>query len=120
MKAVYAIREGTLRMISEAAVQTYPNEFLAALKAEEGIITEVIVLPGTIQGDSHSVMYTHMLPTDYSVVGPLEAYDDVTVPLENIERPLGIDEHVVVISDERRPLLILHSEFDHAEGLDVQ
>jgi proteasome lid subunit RPN8/RPN11 len=74
MRSVYAIRKSTLSMISEAAVHTYPNEFLAALKAEEGVITEVVVLPGTIQGDSHSVMYTHMLPTDFTVVGSVHSH----------------------------------------------
>lgn len=74
MKAVNAIRGSTLRMINEAAIQTYPNEFLAALKAEEGVITEIIILPGTVQGDSHSIMYTNMLPTDYTVVGSVHSH----------------------------------------------
>lgn len=85
MRTVYAIREGTLRMICEAAVQTYPREFLAALKAEEGVIAEVIVLPGTIQGDYHSVMYTNMLPPDYSVVGSVHSHPG------HSNRPSGAD-----------------------------
>jgi proteasome lid subunit RPN8/RPN11 len=74
MKKVYAISSGALSMINEAAIGTYPNEFLAALKAEEGVITELVVLPGTVQGDSHSIMYTHMLPIDYSVVGTIHSH----------------------------------------------
>jgi proteasome lid subunit RPN8/RPN11 len=74
MKKVYAISRDALTMINEAAIETYPNEFLAALKAEEGVITELVVLPGTIQGDSHSIMHTHMLPIDYSVVGTIHSH----------------------------------------------
>ncbi|MEM0448907.1 MAG: Mov34/MPN/PAD-1 family protein [Methanomassiliicoccales archaeon] len=74
MRTVYAIKRDTLHMINEAAIHTYPNEFLAALKAEKGVISEIIVLPGTIQGDHHSIMYIHMLPADYSIVGSVHSH----------------------------------------------
>ncbi len=74
MRKVYAIRESTLRMLNEAAIETYPYEFLAALKAEEGVITELVVLPGTIQGDSHGILHTNMLPIDYDVVGSVHSH----------------------------------------------
>jgi proteasome lid subunit RPN8/RPN11 len=74
MRKVQAISESALRMINEAAVQTFPYEFLAALKAEGGVITELIMLPGTVQGDSHGIMHTDMLPIDYSVVGTVHSH----------------------------------------------
>jgi proteasome lid subunit RPN8/RPN11 len=69
-----AIRKSALRMINEAAIETFPNEFLAALKAEEGVIIELVVLPGTVQGDSHGIMNTNMLPIDYSVIGTVHSH----------------------------------------------
>jgi proteasome lid subunit RPN8/RPN11 len=74
MKKIFAIERKALRMINEAAIETFPNEFLAALKAEEGVIIELVVLPGTVQGDSHSIMQTHMLPIDYSVMGSVHSH----------------------------------------------
>jgi proteasome lid subunit RPN8/RPN11 len=74
MRKTYAINKEALRMINESAIETFPNEFLAALKAEEGVITELVVLPGTVQGDSHGIMHTNMLPIDYSVVGTVHSH----------------------------------------------
>ena len=74
MRKTYAIDKAALRMINDSAIETFPNEFLAALKAEEGVITELVVLPGTVQGDSHGIMHTHMLPIDYSVIGTVHSH----------------------------------------------
>lgn len=74
MRKIHAISRSTLRMINESAIETYPNEFLATLKAEEGVIVELVVLPGTIQGDSHGIMNTNMLPIDYTVVGTVHSH----------------------------------------------
>jgi proteasome lid subunit RPN8/RPN11 len=74
MRKTYAINKEALRMISDSAIETFPNEFLAALKAEEGVITELVVLPGTVQGNSHSIMHTHMLPIDYDVIGTVHSH----------------------------------------------
>jgi proteasome lid subunit RPN8/RPN11 len=74
MRKTYAINHEALRMINDSAIETFPNEFLAALKAEEGVITELVVLPGTVQGNSHGIMQTHMLPIDYSVIGTVHSH----------------------------------------------
>jgi len=74
MKKIRGIRADVLEMISEAAVETYPNEFIAVLRAEEGVITELLILPGTIQGDSFSQIQLHMLPIDFTVVGSVHSH----------------------------------------------
>ena len=73
-KKVVAIRRKTLRMILEASKDTYPKEFAAILRAEEGVITELLLLPGTISGDVHAVFQLHMLPIDFSVVGTVHSH----------------------------------------------
>ena len=73
-KKVYAISRKTLRMILEASKDTYPKEFAAILRAEEGVITELLLLPGTISGDVHAVFQLHMLPIDFSVVGTIHSH----------------------------------------------
>ena len=74
MPKVRAIRRKTLQMILEASRDTYPKEFAAILRAEEGVITELLLLPGTVSGDVHAVFQLHMLPIDFSVVGTIHSH----------------------------------------------
>src|SRR2546422_11309478 len=69
MKRVTAIARKTLRMILEASRDMYPREFGAILRAEEGTITELILVPGTVSGKRHAIFQLHTLPADFSVVG---------------------------------------------------
>lgn len=69
-----AIRRATLRMILEASREAYPNEFGAVLRAEEGIITELLLVPGTIGGRRHAIFQMHHLPADFTVVGTVHSH----------------------------------------------
>lgn len=73
-KKIRAIRRKTLQMILAASRETYPKEFAAILRAEEGVITELLLLPGTISGDVHAVFQLHMLPIDLSVAGTIHSH----------------------------------------------
>jgi proteasome lid subunit RPN8/RPN11 len=73
-KAGLRIDGGLLDAINEAAVQTYPNEFVAALRAEKGVINELLMLPGTISGERSGILQLHMLPIDFSVVGSVHSH----------------------------------------------
>lgn len=73
-KKVYGIRRKTLRMVLEASRDTYPREFAAVLRAEEGVITELLLLPGTISGDVHAIFQLHMLPIDFTAVGTIHSH----------------------------------------------
>ncbi|MGC8505383.1 MAG: Mov34/MPN/PAD-1 family protein [Thermoplasmata archaeon] len=75
------IRERTLRMIMEASKDTYPREFGALLKAENNIIYEIAIIPGTIQGDKHTMFWMFMKPVDFSIVGSVHSHPNgVTLP----------------------------------------
>jgi proteasome lid subunit RPN8/RPN11 len=71
---VRGIRKELLKAINDAATSNYPNEFVAALRAEEGIIEEMLLLPGTIQGETSGTLQLHMLPIDHSVVGSVHSH----------------------------------------------
>src|SRR6266540_3138859 len=64
MKRVEAITRKTLRMILEASRDIYPREFGAILRAEQGVITELLLIPGTVSGNRHAIFQIHMIPTD--------------------------------------------------------
>ncbi len=68
------IRRKVLRMILAASRDAYPREFGAVLRAEEGTITELLLIPGTIGGNRHAIFQTHMIPPDFSVVGTVHSH----------------------------------------------
>lgn len=69
-----AIREGALRLILESSRGSMPNEFGGILRAYDGLITEVMVLPGTEQGARAALFRFTMLPADRSVVGTAHSH----------------------------------------------
>ena len=74
MKRVHAIARRTLRMILEASRDMHPMEFGAILRADEGTITEILLVPGTISGKRHAIFQLHMLPPDFAVVGTVHSH----------------------------------------------
>lgn len=82
---VRAIDRALLEMINEAARGSLPNEFVAMLRAEEGVIQELLLLPGTLQGEDSATLMMHMMPIDYSVVGTVHSHPGYS------NRPSGQD-----------------------------
>jgi proteasome lid subunit RPN8/RPN11 len=72
--AVRAIRKDALTLILESAMGAMPNEFAGVLRAYDGVVTEVMVLPGTEQGARAALFHFYMLPADRSVVGTVHSH----------------------------------------------
>ena len=73
----WKIKQATLDFILESAKSTYPNEFGGLLRVdadEKHTIKEIVILPGTISGDSHAIFRFHMLPIDFSIVGTVHSH----------------------------------------------
>lgn len=68
------IRRKTLRMILSASKDSYPYEFGAILRAEGGVITELLLIPGTIGGKRHAIFQLYNMPPDFSVVGTVHSH----------------------------------------------
>src|SRR2546428_11019489 len=88
MKPVSAIARKTLRMILEAFRDMYPREVGAILRAEEGTVTELILVPGTISGKRHAVFQLHALPADFAVVGTVHSHPSGVYEPSDDVRPL--------------------------------
>jgi proteasome lid subunit RPN8/RPN11 len=71
---IHSIRKRTLKMILEASKSSYPEEFGAFLRAEKGVIKELILLPGTVSGERHAIFRMHMLPIDFTIVGTVHSH----------------------------------------------
>jgi|Deesub1362A_J573_1020465.scaffolds.fasta_scaffold00342_7 proteasome lid subunit RPN8/RPN11 len=63
----------TLQFILEVSKESYPDEFAGVLRQRDGIISEVLFLPGHF-GDRSALMHLHMLPIDLSVVGTVHSH----------------------------------------------
>ena len=75
--AGWKIKKECLDLILECAKSNYPNEFGGLLRVDaisKKTITEVVILPGTISGDSHAIFRLHMLPIDFSIVGTVHSH----------------------------------------------
>ena len=77
----WKIKRECLDLILECAKSNYPNEFGGLLRIDalsKNTIVEVIVLPGTISGDSHAIFKLHMMPIDFSIVGTVHSHPSNT------------------------------------------
>jgi len=84
----WKIAHNCLTLIFESSKSNYPQEFGALLRVDrvdKNTIIEVILLPGTVSGDSHAIFHLHMLPVDYSVVGTVHSHPS------SIARPSDAD-----------------------------
>ncbi|MDK2892760.1 Mov34/MPN/PAD-1 family protein [Methanohalophilus sp.] len=67
MEMIRGIAKATLEFILGAAKTTAPNEFAGLLREENGIITDVLILPGTESSDRNAVIKLFMMPNVESV-----------------------------------------------------
>ena len=76
-KKSWKIRRSCLNLIFECAKSNFPNEFGGLLRVDtelKDVISELVVLPGTISGDSHAIFKLHMLPIDFTIVGTVHSH----------------------------------------------
>ena len=73
----WKIKRECLDLILECAKTSYPKEFGGLIRVDTKLkdtIVEVVILPGTISGDSHAIFQLHMLPIDFSIVGTVHSH----------------------------------------------
>lgn len=73
----WKIKHSCLDLIIESAKSVYPNEFGALLRVDDekkDTISELVLLPGTVQGESHAIFKLHMQPVDFNIVGTVHSH----------------------------------------------
>lgn len=73
----WRITKNCIDMILESSKDVFPNEFGGLLRVDsfdKHLITEIIILPGTISGNRHAIFQMHMRPIDYSIVGTVHSH----------------------------------------------
>ena len=73
----WRITKKCLDLIFECSKSNFPKEFGGLLRVDEKdkhVISELVMLPGTISGDSHAIFRLHMMPVDFSIVGTVHSH----------------------------------------------
>ncbi|WP_094227548.1 Mov34/MPN/PAD-1 family protein [Methanolobus psychrotolerans] len=70
---IKGIARETLSFVLEVSKSTYPNEFAGLLQAKDGIITDILILPGTESSEVNAVLKLFMLP-NVSAVGSVHSH----------------------------------------------
>jgi len=73
----WGITKQCLSLICESAKSVYPNEFAGLLRVDEEknyIITEVVLIPGTVSGSQHALYKMHMKPVDFYIKGTVHSH----------------------------------------------
>ena len=71
---VYAISSRALEMLLVASRDTHPNEFACMLRADDGVITELMLVPGTISSQESAILRLYMMPIDLTIVGSAHSH----------------------------------------------
>jgi proteasome lid subunit RPN8/RPN11 len=71
---VTRIKRSVLELIMAAAKENYPNEWSGQLRARNGVIFELTMLPGTMVGRDNALVNLWMMPIDYTVVGSVHSH----------------------------------------------
>ncbi len=87
-KKIQGITKKTLKMIIESSKDAYPREFAAGMREIEGIISELILVPGTVSGPTSAILKLHSLPIDYSIVGIVHSHPSPNVSPSQEDRML--------------------------------
>lgn len=73
----WKISSDCLNLIIESSKDVYPKEFGGLLRVDDekkDLISEVVLIPGTISGDSHAIFKLHMMPIDFNIVGTIHSH----------------------------------------------
>lgn len=70
-----AIRRSVLESALACGASALPNEFGGMVRSDEpGVITELVLIPGTTAGHRHANLQLWMLPADFTIVGTVHSH----------------------------------------------
>lgn len=73
-KRVTGIARDLLKLVLAASQSSHPHEFAALLRAEDNVISDVLLVPGTTSNDTSAHMLLDMMPLDLSIVGSVHSH----------------------------------------------
>ncbi len=73
---IVKMRRQAAELVCTAAQRTFPDEFIAELRIEKGVITELIIVPHSIYGQDFSVVDEWMRPINLKSGGSVHSHPD--------------------------------------------
>jgi len=71
---IRGIKQELLSLLLELGKNSHPNEFAALLTEEDGVISELNLLPGTVTGSSSASVFFDMMPLDIHMAGSAHSH----------------------------------------------
>lgn len=71
---IRGIRLDLLTLLLEMGRENHPNEFVALIREQDGIMEEVNLLPGTVAGEDSASLFYDMMPLDTHVAGSAHSH----------------------------------------------
>lgn len=71
---IRGIKQEILTLLLQLGRESHPNEFVALLTEQDGIIGEMNLLPGTITGSSSASLFVDMMPLDTHRAGSAHSH----------------------------------------------
>jgi len=80
------IVRGALEFILAASRNVHPREFTGQLRVEDGVITEVLVIPKSVYGEGFASTRFDMIPIDRSIKGSVHSHPGRSYRLSDADR----------------------------------
>ncbi len=74
------ITKTAIEFILETSKNVYPNEFVGLLRAENNVIIEVLLFPGSKFEENRSSIFMNMVPLDPTIVGSVHSHPGAPQP----------------------------------------
>lgn len=71
---IRGIRKDLLTLLLRMGRENHPNEFVALIREQDGVMDEVNLLPGTVAGEDSAALMYDMMPLDTHVAGSVHSH----------------------------------------------
>lgn len=71
---IRGIKNDLLKLLLELGRDSHPNEFVALLRENNGVIDELNMVPGTIAGENSASVFFDMMPLDTHLAGSAHSH----------------------------------------------
>jgi len=71
---IRGIKQELLMLLLELGRDSHPNEFVALLRENNGVIVELNMVPGTITGEDSASVFFDMMPLDTHLAGSAHSH----------------------------------------------
>lgn len=76
MKTIHTVDADFIDSLNESAKSCHPDEFFCMVRQKNGVVNELVLVPGTICGSNHCVFSEWMSPIDFSIVGTAHSHPE--------------------------------------------